>query len=212
MRGRWVASALVGLILAIAATGCAEQPVNRVAEDSVWVAGSASTPPQPSAPPTASPTASPTVSAVVTKPAATPPPRTQPVAESLAFTAKTVDGKTFKGASLAGKPTVLWFWTPWCPTCSGQVPDVQDTARRFAGKVNVIGVAGLDKAGPIRKFVDEHNVGMFPNVCDESGAVWKHFQVKSQSTYVLLDATGKVRYRGYLDREGLRSRVAKLSA
>jgi peroxiredoxin len=197
--------------MAAAVTGCAEQPINRVADDSVWVAQSPSTQPPPPVVPTISPTASPTASAVAPKPATTTSPKARPVAESLAFTAKTVDGKAFKGASLAGKPTVLWFWTPWCPLCHDQVPDVQDAARRFAGKVNVVGVGGLDKAGPIRNFVSEQNIGSFPNVCDESGAVWKHFQVTSQSTYVLIDATGKVRYRGYLDGGSLRSRVAKLS-
>ena len=92
------------------------------------------------------------------------------------------------------------------------MPDVQSASRQFAGKVNVVGVAGLDSAGPIKKFVSEHEIGSFTNVSDESGAVWEHFQVKSQSTYVLIDATGKVRYRGYLDGNSLRSRIAKLSA
>jgi hypothetical protein len=30
------------------------------------------------------------------------------------FAGTTVEGKPFSGASLAGKPTVLWFWAPWC--------------------------------------------------------------------------------------------------
>jgi peroxiredoxin len=217
MRGRRVASALVGLGMATAVAGCAQQPTHRVAENSVWVAESASAPSSPSVTPTASrttsPTASPTASPAATKRATpAPPPKSPQVAESLVFTAKTVDGKTIRGASLAGKPAVLWFWTPWCPLCHDQVPDVQDAARRFAGKVNVVGVAGMDSAGPIKKFVSEQGIGTFPNVCDESGAVWKHFQVTSQGTYVLIDAAGKIRHRGYLDGESLRNRIAKLSA
>jgi peroxiredoxin len=129
----------------------------------------------------------------------------------LAFTGKTVDGRTFNGASLAGKPTVVWFWTPWCPLCHDQVPDVREASRRFAGKVNIVGVGGLDSAGPIKKFVSEQKIGTFPNVCDESGAVWKHFQVTQQSTYVLVDAKGKIPYRGYLDGNSLQSRLAKMS-
>ncbi|MFV0132387.1 hypothetical protein ACLGIH_03845 [Streptomyces sp. HMX87] len=35
------------------------------------------------------------------------------VPESLNFTATTVDGKPFDAKTLAGNPTVLWFWAPW---------------------------------------------------------------------------------------------------
>ena len=34
----------------------------------------------------------------------------------LDFTSETVAGEPFDGADLAGKPTVFWFWAPWCPT------------------------------------------------------------------------------------------------
>jgi peroxiredoxin len=208
MRGRRVASALMALGILGVAAGCAKEPINRVAADRSLVAESAPPSPEPSVPATAPPTPSP----VAPKPAATTqPPKAPAVPTSLNFTGKTVDGKVFRGASLAGKPTVLWFWTPWCPLCHGQVPDVQDAARRFAGKVNVIGVGGLDSAEPIRKFVAEQNTGSFPNVCDDKGTVWKHFGVKQQGTYVLIDKTGKVRHTGYLDGNSLNSRLAKLS-
>jgi peroxiredoxin len=202
---RRLASALVALGILGVAAGCAKEPINRVASDRTLV--TESTP----APPTPSPTPMPTVPP--TRPAATTlPPKAPPVPQTLNFTAKTVNGKTFRGASLAGKPTVLWFWTPWCPTCHGQVPDVQEAARRFAGKANIVGVGGLDSAEPIRNFVAEENTGSFPNVCDDSGAVWKRYGVTQQGTYVLLDKAGKVRYTGYLDGDSLQSRIAKLSA
>ena len=34
-------------------------------------------------------------------------------ATTLDFNATTVSGDPFDGASLDGKPTVLWFWAPW---------------------------------------------------------------------------------------------------
>src|SRR5262245_51367834 len=54
------------------------------------------------------------------------PPR---VPEQLDFTAQTIDGKQFSGASLAGKPAVLWFWAPWCPKCQAEAPTIADAAR-----------------------------------------------------------------------------------
>ena len=35
------------------------------------------------------------------------------VPEALAFTATTVGGESFDGASLAGRDVAIWFWAPW---------------------------------------------------------------------------------------------------
>ena len=45
-------------------------------------------------------------------------------AADLNFTGTTLSGGTFNGASLQGKPAVLWFWTPWCPFCNQEAPSV----------------------------------------------------------------------------------------
>jgi peroxiredoxin len=212
VRRRYVTSALVVLGM-LAMAGCTQQPVSRVADNRVLPPASPALP-SPSVTPTWTPPPVPstTASAPTARPAAPASPRKTPaVTGALAFTGRTVGGRTFNGASLAGKPTVLWFWTPWCPLCHGQVPDVQDASRRFGAKVNVVGVGGLDGADPIRTFVSEQHIDMFPNVSDTSGAVWKHFEVTQQGTYVLIDAKGKIQHRGYLDGDSLRDRLAKMS-
>jgi thiol-disulfide isomerase/thioredoxin len=131
-------------------------------------------------------------------------------ANRLNFTTRTVDGAAFNGASLLGKPTVLWFWAPGCPACRAQVPDVLDTERQFKGKVNVVGVAGLDRAGPVRTFVVDNKLGAVRNLFDTTGAVWKRFKITRQGMYVLLDATGNVRYTGSVARGELAKQVALL--
>lgn len=133
-------------------------------------------------------------------------------AASWAFTGKTVDGAAFDSATLAGRPTVLWFWAPWCSTCRGQTPDVQAVAERHAGEVNVVGVAGLGQNAAMRQFVSSAGVGLIKHVSDEAGEVWKQFQVTQQSTYVLIDTAGTVVFRGYLDGDDLAKRVAGLAA
>jgi peroxiredoxin len=139
---------------------------------------------------------------------AKPKPKPKPPTAALAFSAKTITGARFSGASLAGKPAVLWFWTPWCPTCHGQVPDVKAAAQRFGGKVTVVGVGGLDSAGPLREFVDENKIGSVTHLSDVKGTVWKHFRVTAQGTYVLINASGKVTYRGYLFDDALSEEIA----
>ena len=48
--------------------------------------------------------------------------------DRLQFTGTTLSGAPFNGASLAGKPSVLWFWTPWCPFCNAEAPSVSQVA------------------------------------------------------------------------------------
>ena len=48
--------------------------------------------------------------------------------DRLQFTGTTLSGAPFSGASLIGKPAVLWFWTPWCPYCNAEAPGVSQVA------------------------------------------------------------------------------------
>src|SRR5215203_7527634 len=48
--------------------------------------------------------------------------------DRLQFTGTTLSGAPFNGASLVGKPAVLWFWTPWCPFCNAEAPSVSQVA------------------------------------------------------------------------------------
>ncbi|MEU3049046.1 redoxin family protein [Streptomyces sp. NPDC006984] len=134
------------------------------------------------------------------------------VPQVLNFSATTVDGKPFDAKTLAGKPTVLWFWAPWCPTCKGQAAETAKVAADNAGKVNVVGVAGLDKNAAMRDFVADTGTGSFPHLSDENGEVWKRFEVTQQSHYVILDKTGNTVYEGVLPGgKGLADKVAGLT-
>lgn len=126
------------------------------------------------------------------------------------FTVATLDGATFDGRSLAGKPAVLWFWAPWCPTCLGQAKQVNALAADYAGRASVVGVAGLDKVPEMRDFVGLAKLSGFPQLADEQGEVWKRFGMTQQSTFVVLDAQGAVTASGRLDPAGLPGRLDKL--
>jgi thiol-disulfide isomerase/thioredoxin len=129
----------------------------------------------------------------------------------LNFTVATLDGKTFDGTTLAGKPAVLWFWAPWCPTCLGQAPAVKQAATTYDGKVTFVGVAGLDNVSEMREFVDLTKLDNIPHLADEQGVVWKRFQVTQQSVFVLLDASGRITHRGHLDGSELDAKIAPLA-
>ncbi|WP_091191119.1 redoxin domain-containing protein [Micromonospora narathiwatensis] len=135
-----------------------------------------------------------------------------PVPATLDFTARTIDGGSFTGGSLAGKPAVLWFWAAWCSRCRSVADDVAAVRRDNAGRVNLIGVAGLGSgADAMRRFARDTGIAAFPNLADDEGAVWRRFGVTSQEWYVLLDSTGKVVHSGALSQAELRRRVAELA-
>lgn len=172
--------------------------------------------PGTAAPSTGTSVSTPAPSRTATKPAASPsepgpaPSRTVTVGE-LAFTGTKLDGQPFDAASLAGKPVLLWFWAPWCSVCAAEAPDVLDVVQRHGGKVGVLGVAGLDKRKNMQPFVDRTKTGAVTHLADPEGEIWRRFKVSQQSTYVLLDAAGKVTFSGVLSGDDLRAKVAGLA-
>ncbi|WP_157963748.1 TlpA family protein disulfide reductase [Actinocorallia populi] len=107
------------------------------------------------------------------------------------FRATSLDGEPFDGSGLEGKPVVLWFWAPWCPTCQGEGPAVSAAAKKYAGKVEFVGVAGLDKnKEQMDAFVSRTGTANFVHLDDRTGALYKHFKVKTQSSYLLVNPEG----------------------
>lgn len=114
----------------------------------------------------------------------------------LDFRATTVAGDAFDAAMLAGRPTVLWFWAPWCPTCRGQIPQVEALAADHGDDINVIGIGSLDSAEAIAGFADD--VAGLTHLEDVDGELWRRFEVTEQSSFVVLDAEGTVSFEaGY---------------
>lgn len=134
------------------------------------------------------------------------------VPEQLAFTATTLDGAPFDGASLLGKPAVFWFWTPWCPNCQREAPGVAKAAQEAGGEVSFVGVAAQDTEDAMRTFVERRGVGGFPHLADPDAAVWQRFGVTQQPSYAFVTADGKVEVvTRQLDGEDLLARVRALA-
>lgn len=125
------------------------------------------------------------------------------------FTGTTVDGDTFDGHSLEGKPAVLWFWAPWCPTCRAQSVTVAELAEKYDGKVAVIGVGGLDSESAIVDLAAQ--IPHVTHLVDAEGELWQHFRVTAQSTYEVIDADGEILAEGYLDDDELVALVEQMA-
>ncbi|GAB4086685.1 protein disulfide oxidoreductase [Myceligenerans cantabricum] len=124
------------------------------------------------------------------------------------FSAETLEGGTFEGASIAGTPTVLWFWAPWCPTCRAQIPAVTGLAEEYDGEVEFVGAGGLASGDEIRALAEE--IPHVTHLVDVDGVVWQKFGMTEQSTFAVIDESGTVVEEGYLDDGSLEQAVAGL--
>lgn len=115
-------------------------------------------------------------------------PRAQAADDRLQFTATTLSGAPFSGASLQGKPAVLWFWTPWCPYCNAEAPGVSQVAAANPG-VAFVGIAAHADVGAMQSFISKYNLN-FTTLNDADGAIWARYNVPWQPAYVFYRADG----------------------
>ena len=109
-------------------------------------------------------------------------------AADLNFTGTTLSGATFNGASLQGRPAVLWFWTPWCPFCNQEAPSVAAVSAANPA-VTFVGVATRADNSALQAFVSKYGLN-FTNLNDADGSIWAKFNVPWQPAYVFLKPDG----------------------
>ena len=133
-----------------------------------------------------------------------------PTPDKFQFTAKTLEGAEFRGEKLVGHPVVLWFWTPWCPSCNAEAKTVAKVAGEHE-EVQFVGVAAEDQLDAMKKFVADHRMTGFPHLADLDGSVWKRFGVTAQPTFAFVRADGAVELlTGAPTEEQLDERVSAL--
>jgi thiol-disulfide isomerase/thioredoxin len=134
--------------------------------------------------------------------------------DRLQFTGTTLSGAPFNGASLSGKPAVLWFWTPWCPFCNAEAPGVSQVAAANP-KVTFVGVAARSDVGQMQGFVSKYNLN-FTNLNDVDGSLWARYNVPWQPAYVFYRADGSSTFvnnpTAAMPQQELADRVAALTA
>jgi thiol-disulfide isomerase/thioredoxin len=131
----------------------------------------------------------------------------------LTFTAKTVDGKNYSSKVLANKkPTVIWFWAPWCAICKNESAYIVAAAKKYKGKVNFVGVGALGSTEELADFVSHTETSIFPNLDDAEGKLWNRFGIVIQPTMLFIDPKGKITSKvGPSDEEFLAKKLVTLT-
>jgi thiol-disulfide isomerase/thioredoxin len=136
------------------------------------------------------------------------------VVKKLTFTSKTVDGKNFSSKVLLGKkPSVIWFWAPWCAICHNEAVNLVEAQKAYGDKVNFIGVGALGTSAELKVFVEETGTSVFTNLDDSKGKLWARFGVVIQPTLIFVDAKGKITtHIGPSDGDFLTAKLKALTA
>jgi thiol-disulfide isomerase/thioredoxin len=109
-----------------------------------------------------------------------------------------LDGEgEFALASLseAERPTLLWFWAPWCTVCNASAATIEQMAVDARGEMDVIAIGGRDQAANGPAFVEEHDLRTPMVLFDEPMAAWEAYRIPGQPVAVLLDRAGRERQR-----------------
>lgn len=112
------------------------------------------------------------------------------------FTARQVDGSTFRLSDhLGNKVVLLDFWSTFCEPCKAEFPQLRDIYERDRARgLLVVGVAmdGPETAADVPAFVKRFGVD-FPVVLDEDSRIASLYNPKkSMPLSVLIDRAGRI--------------------
>ena len=128
-----------------------------------------------------------------------------------AFDLQTLDGNQVAKADLLGKPTVLFFWAPWCSVCKADAHNIAAMKEGVGEDVNVVSIAlSYEKVEDVKAFAKEHAVSAPVLLGTRKTA--DDYHVDSFPTVYILNDEGNVSFSmiGYTTELGLRARLLAL--
>lgn len=100
------------------------------------------------------------------------------------------DGK-LSLAGYDGKPRVVNFWASWCLACRDEATLLQHAARKYQGRLVVVGVDYQDFTGDARRFVRTFGL-TYPIGRDANGSLLGRWGVSGAPESFFIDRSGRV--------------------
>lgn len=127
------------------------------------------------------------------------------------FELTSVDGEVISTADLTGKPTLLYFWAPWCGVCKASMPNLESYYQENKEQVNVVSVAlSFEQLEEVHMALLKHKL-TFPTLIGNAD-VAEQYKIEGFPTYYLLDKNGEVASKslGYSTELGMNLRTLLL--
>ncbi len=126
-----------------------------------------------------------------------------------AFELRTLSGNVVASSEFRGRPTLLYFFAPWCKICAVSARNIQHLrAAVGADSLDIAMIAlSYEDIGEVRAFAERHRLEV-PVLLGTSSTA-REFQVPGFPTYYVLDSDNAVVSRdfGYTTYLGLRWRT-----
>ncbi len=126
-----------------------------------------------------------------------------------AFRLETLDGGYVELSDLRGRPTLLYFFAPWCRICAASADNIRRLRAAIdADQLDVVMIAlSYDDRGSVRTFALQHELTV--PVLLGTPATASDFQIPGFPTYYVLDSNNAIVSRdyGYTTYPGLRLRT-----
>jgi thiol-disulfide isomerase/thioredoxin len=118
--------------------------------------------------------------------------------EPVAFNVTSIDGKTLSPAAYKGKVLLIDFWATWCGPCVAEMPNVKDIYAKFHPQgFEIVGISLDQSRDRLDQYIKSNQIA-WPQYFD--GKWWNNdvavrYGIKSIPTTILVDKTGKIRYK-----------------
>ncbi len=121
------------------------------------------------------------------------------------FQALGLDGQPVGLDDFAGRPAVVVFWASWCGACMEEAPRIEELSRAYRDRVAVLGINMGEDPRKVLAAVQARGL-TWPVALDLDRSLAGRFRVSTIPLVLVLDAEGRIRYRG----NGLPRRVSAL--
>ncbi len=128
------------------------------------------------------------------------------------FTYALLNGKQVKLSDYLDKrPVVLNFWASWCPPCRQEAPILANTAKKYHGKVQFLGVVVNDTPEKAKSFEKEFHIP-YPSGIDKNGAISAVYSVSAIPKTIFISKDGRIiaEWVGAINTKTLTGSIEKL--
>lgn len=127
------------------------------------------------------------------------------------YTLTSLEGPQFNSQVFNGKPTIVFFWAPWCSVCKVSMPNLQSFYEENGNDINVVSIAlSYTSKQEVVDIVEKQSLTFTTLLGNEKTAT--DYKIKGFPTYYILDAKGKVHAKsmGYSSELGIKARTLTL--
>ncbi|MEC0092318.1 TlpA family protein disulfide reductase [Paenibacillus macquariensis] len=95
--------------------------------------------------------------------------------------------------NFADKPTVILFFTSWCPYCNNDAPKIVQLNNKYKNDLNLYGInlISRDDIQDVRDFTEKYYIE-YPILLDESGSIYQKYGGSGFPSLYFFNSKGEV--------------------